>query len=159
MRRNSVMVRSVFMLVGAVSLTACATAPPEPTLYERLRLMDVTGVPQWGRSAISLIVDDFIVNVMADNRINTRFKALEPAQVAKLKMNLADQLCEAAGGPCSYLGRNMKDTHKGMKITEAEWSATVEALVKALDKHKVPEREKKELLAALSPMKADIVGQ
>ena len=88
-----------------------------------------------------------------------RFKALQPPQVSKLKANLADQICQAAGGPCSYLGRDMKDTHKGMNITEAEWNATVEALVKALDKYKVGEREKNELLAALGPMKADIVGQ
>ena len=73
--------------------------------------------------------------------------------------NLADQICEVAGGPCAYSGRDMKTVHKGMKITEAEWSATVEDPGKALDKHKVGEREKKDLLAALGPMKADIVGQ
>jgi len=105
------------------------------------------------------VVDDFVANVAADDRINARFKALQPPQVSRLKANLADQICQAAGGPCSYLGRDMKDTHKGMNITEAEWNATVEALVKALDKYKVGEREKKELLAALGPMKADIVGQ
>ncbi len=151
--------RGVLVLVGAVGLAACATMQPEPTLYERLRIVDVSGVPQLGRSAISLVVDDFVANVAADDRINARFKALQPPQVSRLKANLADQICQAAGGPCSYLGRDMKDTHKGMNITEAEWNATVEALVKALDKYKVGEREKKELLAALGPMKADIVGQ
>jgi hemoglobin len=53
----------------------------------------------------------------------------------------------------------MKTTHKGMKITEAEWNATVENLVKAMDKHKVGAKEKSDLLGALAPMKADIVGQ
>jgi hemoglobin len=46
-----------------------------------------------------------------------------------------------------------------MKITEAEWSATVEDLVKALDKNKVGDRDKQELLGLLGPMKPDIVGQ
>jgi hemoglobin len=46
-----------------------------------------------------------------------------------------------------------------MRITDAEWNATVEALVKALDKHQVGEKEKSELLALLGPMKRDIVGQ
>ena len=53
----------------------------------------------------------------------------------------------------------MKATHKGMKISEGEWNATVENLVKALDKRKVGETEKKELINALGPMKSDIVGQ
>ena len=150
---------SMLALVGAVSLVSCATVEPPPTLYERLRLVDQTGVPQFGRAAISVVVDDFVANVVADDRINARFKALPPAAVAKLKSNLADQICEAAGGPCSYLGRDMKATHKGMNITDAEWNATVESLVKALDKNKVPAKEKGDLLAALGPMKKDIVGQ
>jgi hemoglobin len=53
----------------------------------------------------------------------------------------------------------MKTTHKGMKITEAEWNATVENLGKALDKHKVGAKEKQELVGAIAPMKGDIVGQ
>jgi hemoglobin len=53
----------------------------------------------------------------------------------------------------------MKTTHKGMKITDAEWNATVENLVKALDKQKVDPKAKSELLGLLGPMKADIVGQ
>jgi hypothetical protein len=53
----------------------------------------------------------------------------------------------------------MKTVHKGMKITEAEWNATVENLVKALDKNNVGAQTKSELLGALGPLKADIVGQ
>jgi truncated hemoglobin YjbI len=53
----------------------------------------------------------------------------------------------------------MKTVHKGMKITEAEWNATVENLVKALDKNNVGAQAKSELLGAIAPLKADIVGQ
>ena len=84
---------------------------------------------------------------------------MKPPEVFKLKSSLADQICDAAGGPCAYYGRDMKTTHKGMGITEAEWNATVENLVKALDKNKVGAQEKSELLGALGPMKGDIVGQ
>ena len=159
MRRNGVMGKGVLVLVGMVGLTACATMEPKPTLYERIRLVDQTGVPQYGRGAISLVVDDFVANVVGDNRINARFKALQPPEVSRLKANLADQICEAAGGPCAYVGRDMKETHKGMKITDTEWDATVEALSKALDKHKVPADQKQELIGLLASMKADIVGQ
>jgi hemoglobin len=53
----------------------------------------------------------------------------------------------------------MKDAHRGMKITDAEFNALVEDLVKSLDKFKVPAQEKGELLAALGSMKSDIVNQ
>ena len=53
----------------------------------------------------------------------------------------------------------MKTAHAGMKITDADFNALVEDLVKSLDKFKVPAREKNELLAALGGMKGDIVGQ
>ncbi len=143
------------LLLASGVLSACATAP----LYQRLEVRDGTGTLRGGRDAIALIVDDFVANLVADARTKPRFSALKPPEVARLRSLLADQLCEASGGPCSYYGRDMKTTHAGMKITETEWNATVEALVKALDKYRVPAKEKDDLLAALGPMKKDIVGQ
>ena len=152
--------RGVGLLLLAASVAACASMQAkEPTLYERFSAVDGNGTQRQGRDAIAVVVGNFVANVVADNRINARFKALPGPAVEKLKSNLADQICEASGGPCSYYGRDMKTTHTGMKITEAEWTATVEDLIKALDQAKVGEREKQDLLAALGPMKKDIVGQ
>jgi hemoglobin len=159
MRRNAVMVRGLLILMGTIGLAACATMRSEPSLYDRFRAVDGTGITRQGRDAIGVVVESFVANMVADSRVNARFKDMQPAARGKLTSSLSDQLCEATGGPCSYYGKDMKATHAGMKITEAEWNATVENMAKALDKHKVPEREKKELLAALGPMKADIVGQ
>jgi hemoglobin len=137
----------------AVNLGACASMssdrPAAPSLYKRLG----------GREGIALVVGDFTANMAADPRVNIRFKDTKPADLEKFKSNLADQICEATGGPCSYLGKDMKAAHKDMRITEAEWNATVENLVKALDKHNVQAGAKQELLNALGPMKKDIVGQ
>jgi len=146
------------LLLASVALSACATTQP-PMLYQRLQLKDGTGTLRGGRDAIALIVDDFVANLVADNRVKARFASLKFPEVSRLKANLADQICEAAGGPCSYIGRDMKTTHTGMGITETEWNATVEDLVKALDKHKIGAKEKSELLGALGPLKKDIVGQ
>lgn len=143
------MSRAMLMAMVTLWCAACASAPPEPTLYQRLG----------GREAIKLVVDDFVANMAADPRVNGRFKGLDAARVAKLQTNLADQICDAAGGPCAYLGRDMKTTHTGMGITEAEWTATVEDLVKSLNKFKVGQKEQQELLGALGAMKKDIVGQ
>ena len=138
------------MLVNAVVFAAagCATYGDAPTaqkpLYERLG----------GKPAITAVVDDFVGNVAADPRINRYFAN---ANIPRLKAQLVDQICEASGGPCKYTGRNMKDAHRGMGITGPAFDALVEDLVKTLDKFKVPEKEKGELLAVLGPMKRDIV--
>ncbi len=149
------------LLLFSGLLAACATTEPQPapTLYQRISVKDGTGTLRGGRDAIALVVDDFVVNVVADDRTKARFSGLQPAQVAQLKSRLSDQICEAAGGPCGYYGGSMKDVHKGMKITETEWNATVEALVKAMDKYKIGAKEKDDILAAVGPMKKDIVGQ
>jgi hemoglobin len=127
----------------------CPPAPAKTALYRRLG----------GREGIAVVVADFVSNMAADPRVNARFAVLKPPEIEKFKSNLADQICEATGGPCSYLGRDMKSAHKGMQISDAEWNATVENLGKALDKNKVGAAEKSELLGALGPMKPDIVGQ
>jgi hemoglobin len=141
------------LILLAVNLGACASMPSNassaPSLYKRLG----------GREGISLVVSDFTTIMVADPRVNERFKGLKPPEVEKFKSNLADQICDATGGPCSYLGKDMKTAHAGMKITEAEWTATVENLTKALDKNNVPAGAKQELLGALGPMKGDIVGR
>ena len=138
------------LMMLTVTLGACATmSEPEPTLYKRLG----------GREGIRGVVDDFVAFLVADPRVKDRFTKLTPAQVEKLKTNASDQICDATGGPCSYLGKDMKAAHNGMSITEADWSATVEDLIKALDKRNVAKKDQQELIGLLAPMKKDIVGQ
>ena len=116
----------------------------DKSLYERLG----------GKEAITEVVDDFVGRVAADKRINGFFAK---ANVPRLKMMLVDQICEATGGPCKYTGRDMKSAHQGMGITNADFDALVGDLVASLDKFKVGEREQQELLAALGPMRKNIV--
>jgi len=70
---------------------------------------------------------------------------------------LVDQVCEATGGPCTYTGRGMPETHDGMGVTAGEFDALVEDLVATLDEFDVPKAEQGELLGLLGPMRADIV--
>jgi hemoglobin len=124
---------------------ATAAAPAPKSLYDRLG----------GKEAITVVIDDFVANVAGDKRINARFAKTD---IPHLKQMLVDQVCQATGGPCTYTGKSMKDAHKGMKITEAEFNALVEDLTQSLDKHSVGATEKNELLTALGSMKGDIVG-
>jgi len=121
------------------------TQKPGTSLYDRLG----------GKPAITAVVDDFVGNVAADQRINGFFARTD---IPRLKRLLVEQICAGTGGPCTYTGRDMKAAHAGMGVNEAHFNALVEDLVKSLDKFKVPQREKEELLGVLGPMKADIVS-
>ena len=144
---------SLAMILGlALTVSACnslgapsaGTAATEKSLYDRLG----------GKTAISAVVDDFVGRVAADNRINGKFAN---ANIPRLKSMLVDQICQASGGPCTYTGRDMKSTHAGMGVSSSDFDALVGDLVATLNKFKVPEREKNELLGALGPMKGDII--
>jgi len=114
------------------------------SLYERLGGLD----------SINAVVDSFVGRCAADDRINRKF---ERTDVPRLKKMLVDQVCEAAGGPCTYIGRSMRQTHEGMRVTAGEFDALVEDLVATLDEFEVPKAEQDELLGLLGPMRADIV--
>ncbi len=129
----------------AVAAAADTTAVAARSLYDRLG----------GKEAITVVIDDFVANVAADKRINARFAKTD---IPHLKQMLVDQVCQATGGPCTYTGKSMLDAHKGMEITEPEFTALVEDLTQSLDKHGVPAAEKTELLTALGGMKGEIVG-
>jgi hemoglobin len=143
----------LFAVVTTSLLAACSgmqsqhmESKSEASLYQRLG----------GVEAIKVVIDDFVANVAGDKRINGRFAN---TNIANLKQRLVEQVCQGSGGPCEYKGKDMVSAHKGMNISEAEFGALVEDLVKALDKNKVPAKEKGELLGILGPMKPAIVGR
>jgi hemoglobin len=116
----------------------------EGTLFERLG----------GQGAIEAVVDDFVARCAADDRINGKFARTD---IPRLRAMLVDQVCEATGGPCTYRGRSMKETHDGMGVTAGEFDALVEDLVTTLDQFQVPAAEKDELLGVLGPLRGEIV--
>lgn len=132
--------------VFAIALSACVNTPVSrsSSLYERLG----------GKPAIKAVIDDFVANVAADARINGQFAQTD---IARLKRLLVEQVCAVSGGPCQYTGRDMKSAHAHLKITAADFNALVEDLTRTLDKFKVPDQEKGELMSLLGPMQRDIV--
>ena len=146
MRRTMLGILAVVALVATGCASMDGGGMAKKSLYDRLG----------GKPAITAVVDDFVGNVAADRRINARFAS---ANIPRLKTMLVDQICEASGGPCKYTGASMLAAHRGMNISDAEFAALVEDLVKSLDKFKVPAQEKHDLLAALAGMKGDIVGR
>lgn len=116
----------------------------EGSLYQRLG----------GNEAVVAVVDDFVGRCAADSRINQKFARTD---VPRLKKMLVDQVTAATGGPATYTGRSMAETHQGMGVTAGEFDALVGDLVATLQQFGVPAAEQQELLGILGPLRADIV--
>jgi hemoglobin len=130
--------------VDTMAATTTSDTSANRSLYDRLG----------GKSAITAVVDTFVARVAADTRINKKFAR---SNIPRVKTELVDQICAQTGGPCTYTGRTMKETHRNMGVTDGEFNALVDDLVASLNTFKVPKREQDELLAALGAMKSDIV--
>jgi hemoglobin len=76
---------------------------------------------------------------------------------AGFKYLVTEQLCQAAGGPQSYTGRSMHDSHVHLRITAAEWQAFLDDLTQTLDKFQVPSAERAEIFALVESTRRDIV--
>src|SRR5205814_9122594 len=83
-----------------------------------------------GQPAIAAVVDEFVARVGRDERINFRFVN---ADLPRLRRLLAEQICQASGGPCRYSGRDMHTAHAGMMISDDDFVALVQDLGGALD--------------------------
>ena len=114
------------------------------SLYDRLGGLDV----------ISALTESWVARVGGDDRANGKFAR---TYIPRLKKEVADQLCEATGGPCTYTGRSMRDTHAGMKTTAGEFDAVMQHLGATLDELHIPTPEQDELAGLLRPMRDDIV--
>ena len=114
------------------------------SLYERLG----------GQDAIQAVVDELVMRCANDDRINAKFARTD---IPRLKKMLVDQVCGATGGPCTYTGRSMKETHAGMGVTAGEFDALVGHLLASLTLFDVPQAEQDKLLGLLAPMREDIV--
>jgi hemoglobin len=114
------------------------------TLYERLG----------GKDAVVAVVDEFVARCAADSRINSKFARTD---VPRLKAMLIEQVSAATGGPVTYTGRSMRETHDGMAVTAGEFDALVADLVATLNQFNVPQAEQQELLDILGPLRSDIV--
>ncbi len=130
-------------------IAAAAQESDAPSLYKRLG----------GYDALAAVTDEFIGRLATDKTLQKFFVGHSKNSVGRIRQLVVDQLCAATGGPCIYIGRDMKSSHQGMGITEADWKIAVNHLTATLDKFKVPEREKNEVLAVVSTLKADIVEQ
>ena len=149
MQSNSRFQRTIFSaLIFSLLLTMTVVVQAqEKSLYERVG----------GYNALAAVVDDFIGRLVADKQFEKFFIGHSIDSKKHIRQHILDQFCAATGGPCVYTGRDMKTTHGGLGITEADWDAAAKHLAASLDKFKVAEKEKGEILAFVTTLKKDIV--
>lgn len=120
----------------------------QETLYTRLG----------GYDAISAVVSDLLPRLQQDPLLGHFWHRRPEDSLQRSKQLLIDFLCANAGGPTYYTGRDMKTSHKGMKLSEADWLAFMKHLHATLDTFMVQPLERDELVAFIQSTKNDMVG-
>lgn len=133
---------SLLLLSGCQSM---ASPDQDDALYQSLG----------ERAGISAIVENMLYQIVDDPRLTEDFKGID---VARFHRQLTDQICHLSGGPCSYTGRSMEETHAGMGVTETQFNAVADHLVTAMEANDVPTGAQNRLLARLVPLHDQIVG-
>lgn len=116
---------------------------PDDPLYQQLG----------EREGIANVVEDLLYLIVDDERINQQFKGMD---VAQFHRNLTDQLCELSGGPCTYTGRQMRELHSDMAITDTQFNALAENLILAMEQNDIPTGAQNRLIKQLLPLYPDI---
>lgn len=119
------------------------------TLYKRLG----------GYDAIAAVCDNLLVRLQADPRLARFWQHRSEDSLLREKQTLINFICASAGGPLYYVGRDMKISHRGMRIDEGDWQAFLGHLDATLDNFEVPAPERAEVVSFINSTKADIVGQ
>ncbi|WP_317932624.1 group 1 truncated hemoglobin [Halioxenophilus sp. WMMB6] len=109
-----------------------------------------------GAAAIDAAVDIFYRKVLADDRISHFFDSVDMAnQHAKQKAFLT----MAFGGPNAYTGKDMREAHKHLSLTEEHFGAVAEALVGTLQELKVPQADIDAVVTIAVSVKDDVLNR
>lgn len=119
----------------------------QESLYKRLG----------GYDAIAAVTDDFVIRLVTNADMQKFFTGASDDSKKKIRQHIVDFFCEKTGGPCYYTGRSMKDSHKGLMITENDWNIAAGLLVETLNKFRVPKTEMDEFLNLVVTVHDDIV--
>jgi len=120
---------------------------------ERKSLYDRLG----GYDGISMFADDLLPRLQNDPQLGRFWENRGDDGIAREKQLLIDFLCASASGPMLYTGRDMKTTHKGMKISESDWTIFLEHAGATMETLAVPHEERDDIVAFVLGLKDDIV--
>lgn len=109
-----------------------------------------------GQNSIDAAVDLFYKKVLADDRVNHFFEDINmKAQIRKQK----EFLGAAFGGPNPWKGKNMRDAHKNLTLTNEDFGAIAENLNATLTEMKVDKMLVAEIMTLVASTKGDVLNQ
>ena len=110
-----------------------------------------------GYDVIAAVIDDMFVALRADPAF-ARFGAGRSIDSHnRARQLLVDQVCQLSGGPCIYIGRDMKTSHTGLGITAEEWAGNMKHAEAALINRDVRGTERAEFLNLFEHYRDEIV--
>jgi hemoglobin len=111
-----------------------------------------------GYDAIAAVADDLLPRLRSDPRLQRFWTSPRSTDTNNRERQLlVDFISASAGGPTFYLGRDMKTSHKGMGIDQADYTALKKHLLATLEKFNVPERERDDVMTFIARIENDIV--
>ncbi|MCC6553552.1 MAG: group 1 truncated hemoglobin [Polyangiaceae bacterium] len=117
------------------------------SLYERLG----------GYDAIVAVANDLLPRLQGDPALGRFWAHRGTDGIARERQLLIDFLASSTGGPMYYTGRDMTTTHRGMRISESDWTAFLGHAAATLDKFQVPGPERDEVVSFVLSLKKEIV--
>jgi hemoglobin len=110
-----------------------------------------------GYDTIAAITDDFLTKLVAHEQMKRFFFGASESTRTRRRQHIVDFICAKTGGPCAYTGRSMKDSHKGLSITEDDWNTLLELFLQSLKKCGLRHSESQDLMDLISSLKSDIL--
>ena len=133
--------------IGLMLGLLCATASyaGERSLYDRIG----------GEKVVRAVTEDIWNNHSKNPIVNNRFANSDSTYV---KQKVFEIISATTGGSYKYTGKDMLTTHAGMNISDMEFNAVVDDVLKAFEMHNVGQQERNEVLAILWSVKDQVVN-
>lgn len=120
---------------------------------EQASLFDRLG----GRDGLHELMIKIVANHYANPIVFTRYENAKASR-HELVESAFEFFCTGLSGVPTYTGRSLVDSHRGMNISDHEFVAVIDDIMKAMNDHGVGALEQAEALKILWDMKPEIVG-
>ncbi len=125
-------------------LTGCASSSKQ-SLYDEIG----------GQKTLNTIFGVSINRIYTNPEIGHYFEGVPKKH---LHEQLVAQTCELIGGPCTYEGKTMLESHKDLNIKEREFYILVEIVQSAIRDVGLTYQQENQILAKLAPIKYQTIN-
>jgi len=143
MKNNRLLLITLYF-TSIMLMSGCLSPQPKDDLFQQLG-----GLP-----GIERFVDIFIGEIGESNTIRPYF---EDTNLDRFREKQIEHLCLLSGGPCTYTGDSMVESHRGMGVNEADFNALVDTAIRAMNKAGYSVGTRNRLLARLAPLRGEVM--